>query len=46
MVVINLYCPRVDADNLARQEYQLKFYMALMERCGAMEKAGKCVCVP
>ena len=50
LVVLNLYCPRVDADNQSRLEYQHKFYTALMERCMAMKNAGKyavfhCVCV-
>lgn len=45
VVVINLYCPRVDADNMSRQEYQLQFYTALIERSVAMKKAGKHVIV-
>eukprot|EP00731_Ephydatia_muelleri_P003723 Em0001g3723a len=45
LVVLNLYCPRVDADNQSRLEYQHKFYTALMERCMAMKNAGKHVIV-
>ena len=43
LVVVNLYCPRVDADNQSRLEYQYKFYEALIERCTAMRSAGKYV---
>ena len=45
LVVVNLYCPRVDADNQSRLEYQYKFYEALIERCTAMRSAGKHVVV-
>lgn len=41
VVVVNVYCPRVDAENMERLEYKLRFYRALRERCAALERAGK-----
>ena len=41
VVVVNVYCPRVDSDNSSRLDYKLRFYAALQERCTALERAGK-----
>ena len=41
VVVVNVYCPRVDSDNPSRLDYKLRFYAALQERCTALERAGK-----
>ena len=41
VVVVNVYCPRVDSDNPSRLDYKLRFYAALQERCAALERAGK-----
>lgn len=41
VVVVNVYCPRVDSDNPSRLDYKLRFYAALQERCIALERAGK-----
>ena len=43
VVVVNVYCPRVDSDNpdSDRMEYKLSFYSALQQRCTALAKAGK-----
>ena len=43
LVVINVYCPMVDRDNVRadRLEYKLLFYSVLQDRCTALEQAGK-----
>ena len=41
VVVINVYCPRADPDNVERLEYKLKFYDALQRRCQSLQQAGK-----
>lgn len=41
LVVINVYCPRADPDNVERLEYKLRFYDALQRRCQSLQQAGK-----
>lgn len=41
MVVVNVYCPRVDPDFPERLPYKLNFYTALKERCVALTAAGR-----
>lgn len=41
LVLINVYCPRADADNAERLEYKLMFYNALQRRCQSLQEAGK-----
>lgn len=41
LVLINVYCPRADPDNVERLEYKLKFYNALQRRCQSLQQAGK-----
>lgn len=43
LVVINIYCPMVDRDNVKaeRLDYKLLFYSVLQDRCTALEQAGK-----
>ena len=41
LVVINVYCPRADPDNVERLEYKLKFYDALQQRCKSLQQAGR-----
>lgn len=41
LVLINVYCPRADLDNVERLEYKLKFYNALQRRCQSLQQAGK-----
>ena len=43
VVVINVYCPMVDRDNIKadRLDYKLLFYSVLQTRCTALEQAGK-----
>ena len=43
VVIINVYCPMVDRDNVKadRLDYKLLFYSVLQTRCTALEQAGK-----
>lgn len=43
LVVINVYCPMVDRENVKadRLDYKLLFYSVLQDRCTALEQAGK-----
>ena len=43
VVVVNVYCPMVDRDNVKadRLDYKLLFYTVLQTRCTALEQAGK-----
>lgn len=41
LVIINVYCPRADPDNVERLEYKLMFYNALQQRCRSLQQAGK-----
>ena len=43
LVVINVYCPMVDRENVKadRLDYKLLFYSVLQDRCTALEEKGK-----
>ena len=43
VVVINVYVPMVDRDNVKedRLSYKMLFYSVLQDRCTALEQAGK-----
>ena len=41
VVVLNVYCPRVDPDSPERLPFKLNFYTALRERCRALTTAGR-----
>jgi len=41
LVLVNVYCPRADCDNVERLEYKLAFYSALQQRCQSLQQAGK-----
>ena len=43
LVVINVYCPMVDRENVntERLDYKMLFYSVLQDRCTALERAGK-----
>ena len=41
LVLVNVYCPRADCDNVERLEYKLAFYNALQQRCQSLQQAGK-----
>ena len=43
LVVINVYVPMVDRDNVneERLSYKMLFYSVLQDRCTALEQAGK-----
>lgn len=41
LVIVNVYCPRADSDNVERLEYKLAFYNALQQRCQSLQQAGK-----
>ena len=43
VVVINVYCPRVDPDMPERLTYKLNFFTALRERCSALIGNGRYV---
>lgn len=43
VVIINVYCPRVDPDSPDRLPYKLRFLAAIRERCNALIEAGKLV---
>ena len=45
VVVINVYVPMVDRDNVKedRLSYKMLFYSVLQDRCAALEQAGKWV---
>ena len=41
VVVVNVYCPRVDPESPERLPFKLNFYTALRERCRALTAAGR-----
>ena len=41
LVVVNVYCPRVDPDSPERLPFKLNFFTALRERCKALKGAGR-----
>lgn len=43
LVVINIYCPMVDRENIntERLQYKMVFYSVLQDRCNALQRAGK-----
>ena len=43
VVVINVYCPMVDRENVnvERLDYKLLFYSVLQDRCTALQQSGK-----
>ena len=41
LVVINVYCPRVDPESPERLPYKLNFLTAIRKRCIALCKAGR-----
>lgn len=43
VVVINVYCPRVDPDNPERLPYKLSFISTLHRRCVSLQENGRYV---
>jgi exonuclease III len=43
LVIINVYCPRVDKDKPERLTYKLNFYAALEKRARCFVERGWCV---
>ena len=41
VVIINVYCPRVDPDMPERLPYKLNFFTALRERCSSLIRNGR-----
>ena len=43
VVVVNVYCPMVDRENMKaeRLDYKMQFYSILRSRCSALQLAGK-----
>ena len=43
LVVINVYCPMVDRENINKERlsYKMLFYSVLQDRCIALEQAGR-----
>ena len=41
LVIINIYCPRVDSDNPERLPYKLNFIKTLHRRCLLLQDSGK-----
>ena len=46
VVIVNVYCPRVDPESPERLPYKLNFYNAIEERCRRLVDAGKLVTSP
>ncbi len=45
VVIINVYCPRVDPDVPDRLPFKLNFFTAIKERCNTLLKAGRFVII-
>ena len=41
IVIINVYCPRVDPESPERLPFKLNFFTSIKERCNALIKAGR-----
>lgn len=44
VVIVNVYCFRVDKENKDRVDFKLKFYKLLQERVEIFVKVGRYVC--